>query len=177
MGKIAIAMVVSALVLAVPAPVAARQVPAQPATTPDQVALRQALEQVVVLLRQLVDQSSRRDSMTILLSRIELAERRLAPIEADLRALRQRRLTEETEQAQLQASFKSIDNMQKMDVTGGAREMFDAERLRTTASVEQKAAVIAEIDQQIWALTADIAERQRAIATMEAQFASLLAAR
>lgn len=55
--------------------------------------------------------------------------------------------------------------------------MFEAERLRTTATIEQKTVSIAEIDRQIWTLTADITERQRAIATMEEQFAALLSIR
>jgi predicted nucleic acid-binding Zn-ribbon protein len=130
-------------------------------------ALQQSLDQIVVLLRQLVDQSARRDRAALLLSRIELAERRLAPVEKELQTLRQERLAEEREQVALQSSFQSIDDMEKMDVTGSATEAFEAERQRVSDAIAQKELAIVSIDQQISALETAIAEQRWEIEAMD----------
>lgn len=159
-------MLMFTLVLALRSPIFAQQ-PQPTSDGSELTALRQSLDQVVVLLRELVDQSARRDAASLLLGRIELAERRLAPVEQQLRTLRQQRLAEGNEQLALQSSFQSIDDMEKLDVTGSAKEAFEAERQRVSATLAQKDLAIVEIDRQISALEAAIAERRWAIASLD----------
>lgn len=132
-------------------------------------ALRHSLDQIVVLLRELVEQSSHRDSASLLLSRLEMAEQRLAPIEQTARTLRQRMLTEENELLQLEQTFASIGEMEKADTEGMATEAFEAERSRVSASMAEKGVLIADIGQQLAALEADIANRHEAIDGLEEQ--------
>src|SRR5262245_35059770 len=102
--------VVAGLLLLLSAgPLAASQ-----ATTTD-AELKRSLDQIVVLLRQLLEQSAQRETATLLLSRIDLAERRVTPLEAELRVLRQKRVTQANEQVGLKGAFQSIDNMQRFD--------------------------------------------------------------
>ncbi len=168
-----VGLLLGLLALAPPTPVAAQ--PSKEAGDGVEVtALRRSLDQIVVLLRQLVDQSSRRDTAALLMSRIEMAERRMVPAEAELRALRERRLAASKDQLGLQASFRSIDDMQKLDVTGSARDAFDAERQRVSVNAAQKESELAEIDRQIAAVEADLGVRRRAIAGMDEQLDRLL---
>lgn len=161
------------LVLALNGAAAAQQ-PAQPVPQSELSALRQSLDEIVGLLRALVEQANRRDSASLMLSRIEMAERRLQPIEADLRQLRERRVAEEAERAKLDEVFGSIAQMEKMDRTGGSAAAFEAERQRVRASTTEQEGKIAQLDQQIVNLETELSTRRRAIELMDAQLDRLL---
>lgn len=151
----------------------ASQPPREPDARAEQAALKQSLDQIVILLSQLVQGSERRDTASVLISRIDLAERRLAPKELELRTLRERKTAAEHDVVQTQQGFGSLKEMEKADTTGSAAQAFEQERARLSATVAAKQAEAAEIAQQVALLEQDITTRRQAIDGMEAQLDAL----
>jgi predicted nucleic acid-binding Zn-ribbon protein len=152
----------------------AGQPPREPDARAEQAALKQTLDQIVALLSQLVQGSTRRDIASVLISRIDLSERRLAPKEQELRTLRDRKTAADNDVVQTQKGFGSLKEMEKADTTGSAAQAFEQERARLAAAVAAKQAEAAELGQQIALLEQDIAARRQAIDGMEAQLDALL---
>lgn len=168
-----LAVAVLGLTLALSVPVSAQQ-SGELADDSELAALRESLDQIVVLLRELVEQSSQRDSASLLLRRLEIVEQRLAPIEQTARTLRQRMAKEENELALLEQTFASISEMERADTEGTAADAFEAERSRVNASMAEKGVLIAEIARQLASLDEDIATRREAIDDLDTQLDLLL---
>jgi chromosome segregation ATPase len=166
------ALVLAAWMLLAPAPLRAQAAPADPAG--DLKAIRQSLDQIVIVLRQLVQQNAQRDTVAALTERITASERRLAPLEQELRTLQQRHSEEQTALANLQQGFGSIYEMAKMDTTGSAAAAIEAEKTRMTNSIAQKTAVVAQLAQAMAAVETDLAQRRETITRMDAQLDRLL---
>ena len=130
-------------------------------------AIRSSLDQIVVILRELVQQNGKRDRVAALTQRIQSATRRLAPSEDELRGLRDRRLKEEAELTGLRGSLDALAEMAKQDVTGSAAQAFDNERQRLNASIAQKTASIAQLANEQAVLEADVSSKRASVEELE----------
>ncbi|MEZ5316638.1 MAG: hypothetical protein R2752_04495 [Vicinamibacterales bacterium] len=163
-----------ALALAIPPLQAQQASSAPPEVSAELSAMRRSLDQIVQLLQQLVQQTARRDTASLLMGRIEMAERRLAPQMDQMRQLRADRQAQEGEREKYQGMSASVDAMERADRSGMNVDAFAAERRRVSAGIAAAEARIAGIDGQIAELERDIAARRQAIDTMDAQLSQLL---
>jgi hypothetical protein len=159
------------LCLLLPAVPASAQTSAPPSDT---TALKQSLDQIVSLLHQLLQESSRRDTAAVLMGRIDLAERRLVPKEQELRTLHDRKAAADKEALDALNGMNSLKEMQKQDTTGSAAQAFDQERVRLSGMAAAAQAKAADLAQQAAFLEGEIATRRQAIDGMEAQLDALL---
>jgi chromosome segregation ATPase len=130
-------------------------------------AIRSTLDQLVVILKELVQQNTKRDRVAALTQRIQSAQRRLAPGEEELRAVRDRRQKEEAELTQMRASLDSLAEMAKQDTTGSASAAIESERQRLNAAIAQKTAQIGQIAGEQATLEADVGQRRASLEELE----------
>ena len=129
--------------------------------------IRQSLDQLVVVVRELVQQNARRDRVAALTLRIDSLTRRLAPREDELRVLREKRQREETEGNQLRGSLETLAEMAKQDTTGSAAQAIDTERGRLNAAIDQKAALLPQLANEIARLEASVAKTRSTLDELE----------
>jgi hypothetical protein len=154
-----------AVVLAIPASPAAAQT--SDAAARELAAIRSTLDQLVVILKELVQQNAKRDRVAALTQRIQSAQRRLAPGEEELRAVRDRRQKEEAELTQMRASLDSLAEMAKQDTTGSASAAIESERQRLNAAIAQKTAQIGQTAGEQATVEADVAQRRASLEELE----------
>jgi predicted nucleic acid-binding Zn-ribbon protein len=140
-------------------------------------AIRTTLDQLVVILKELVQQSAKRDRVAALTQRIQSAQRRLQPAEDELRALRERRQKEDTEMTGLRGSLDALAEMAKQDVTGSAAAAFENERNRINTAMAQKNGSSQQTANELAALEADVAARRAALDELERALDRELASR
>lgn len=159
----------------VAAPLHARQAATQEqAVQTELVALRQSVDRIAVLLEQLVQQVARRDTAELLMSRIEMAERRVEPFVAELNRLRSVREAQTAQRSTHQQALGSIDSMEQTDRSFSNAAIFQAERQRVGGLIAQADSDLAMTDGQIARLETEIATRRQAIDAMDAQLVELM---
>jgi hypothetical protein len=136
-------------------------------------ALRQSVERIASLLEQLVQHAARRDTAQLLVSRIEIAERRVGPFLAELDRLRAVRESRQAQRLTHQQALASVDAMEQTDRSGSNVAAFQAERQRIAGLIAGTDAELFAADGQIARLEAEIATRRQAIDAMDAELARL----
>ncbi len=137
-------------------------------------AIRQSLDQLVTVLRELQQREARLDAHALLRERIVMAEKRVAPLEQELRALRQRKQEAEAASGALERSLLGLREMEKADPSGSAAAAFEAERARLTNEAQRKNTAVTEVAQQLALLDRDLAERRQVLDDLSAQLERLL---
>lgn len=126
-------------------------------------ALRKSVDQLVEIVRLYAQQSLQRDAAAVLSRRIDTDERRLTQLTQQLETVRAKRAAEEAEVAKLRSSVEVYTQMAAGDPTGAAQAAMEQERVRTTAVVAQKTALIAQLDDQIARLESDAADKKKGL--------------
>ncbi len=129
--------------------------------------IRQSLDQVVVVLKELLAQNTRRDLNTVLSQRLETAERRLTAAENELKDGRARKTAEELELVRLRGGLEGFLEMAKADTTGSAAGPIETEKQRMAQAIDLKAAQVSQVTQDVIALEASVAARRQAVNDLE----------
>lgn len=137
-------------------------------------AIHRSLDQLVTLLREMQQRDARLDEHAALRERIAITERRLAPLEQEARALRQRKQEGEAAAGALERSLLGLREMEKADPTGSAAAAFEAERTRLANEALQKNTAVGEVAQQLAQLERDLAERRQTLDELNARLERLL---
>jgi chromosome segregation ATPase len=137
-------------------------------------AMRLSLDRLVTVLEALQQRDARQDALAALRDRIAMAEKRLAPLELEARALQQRKQEAEGAAGKLEKALQGLREMEKADTTGSAAAAFEAERARLAGETLEKNTAASEAGQQLATLERDITERRQTLDALQAQLERLL---
>jgi predicted nucleic acid-binding Zn-ribbon protein len=146
---------------------ASAQTPTDTAIRADLAGIRTALEQMVPMLKELVNQNTKQTRINALTQRLDVAMKRLQMREDELRQARDRKAKEETDLTNLKGSLDALAEMAKQDTTGSAREAIDNERARLQAGISQKTPIVQQLTSEVAALEADVAAKRQAVDEIE----------
>lgn len=143
--------------------------PADMAALRDQmVSMNRSMDKLVTLFAEFKADQTRTNRGTLLLRRIELAQRAVGSVTAELDAARAELRTQKDLIARSQGQIESIRLMSLQDRTGSATAAFDAERASATQAGEQAQQAAAQAEGRVSVLEQDVAARRAAIAGLEA---------
>jgi hypothetical protein len=135
----------------------------------EMVAVKNAVNELVALFRQFMDESGRRERSSLIIRRIDLAERQAAAIEDQLRAQRSQLDTNERAIAQARGQAESLRQFAALDKDGKNAQMLANEQARA-AQEEQKAQIAVDsISARIQQLEAELAVKRAQIRDLEVQ--------
>jgi hypothetical protein len=135
----------------------------------DMQAVRKSVDELVVVMRQFLAESSRRDRITVLLRRIEVAEKQADSLAAELRLARTELLSLERNGQQARDRAQSARSMAGLDRTGAGAPLLqqDHDRALMDEQTAQQAASV--VQGRINDLENELAARRTQIRTFEQQ--------
>ena len=134
-------------------------------------AMRQAINDLVAVMRRWMDESTKRDLVNLTIRRIDLAERQAAAIEDELRNQRAQLAQYEKQVLAGRGLIESSRQMSAMDKAGTARELLQAEAARGAQEEAKGQQLVDMTNQRVQQLEADLAQKRTQIRGLEAQLA------
>lgn len=152
-----------------------RPAPAQssgdPALRAEMQAMRQAINDLVAVMRKWMDESAKREFANLTIRRIDLAERQAAAIEDELRNQRTQLAQHEKTMLAGRGLIESSRQMSQMDKAGAAREILQNEATRGASEEAKGQQLMAMTQQRIQELEIELAAKRGLIKDLEAQLA------
>ena len=134
----------------------------------DMQAMRRSVDELVTILRQFIADSGRRERASLLVRRIEVAERQLAALTTEWRAAQAELSASDRAVAQAQGRAQSAAGMATLDRGGTAAPLLQQEHQSAMRDEADAQTAAAATRQRLAELEADIAGKRTQIRNLEA---------
>jgi hypothetical protein len=135
----------------------------------EMVAVKNAVNELVGLFRQFMNDAQRREITSLTIRRIDLAERQAAAIEDQLRTLRTQLETQERAVATARGQAESNRQFAALDKEGKAAQLLAQEAARVAQEEQRAQIAVDSLTQRIQQLEAELAAKKAQIRDLEAQ--------
>jgi hypothetical protein len=135
----------------------------------EMVAVKNAVNELVGLFRQFMNDAQKRELTSLTIRRIDLAERQAAAIEDQLRSLRTQLETQERAVATARGQAESNRQFAALDKEGKAAQLLAQEAARVAQEEQRAQIAVDSLTQRIQQLETELAAKKGQIRDLEAQ--------